>query len=600
MKIKFTLLALIAFFTVSAQSFREVQLRKPNRISPLFIGPIFKSTIHYGATPSNYNGKVIVFNHGYIDLNQIQFLFDNSFYEQAYEEGYQTVFVATTRGGGIWKNGRLMAEALDIITDKYNVPDVYIIAHSNGGKAAEAAMISFDKNDKVKKVFALGTPYWGTYIADVSQFPLLRWAWSLTGLNEGARTSTTYYNRDVVRPLLDNDPNNNPGKFVVLGVTGFDRGSNLLARAGFKLTGGIIAPKQGTNDGVSPYSSTLRPGSTSVFSENDPNGRIDHIDVGLGQFTWQYIVPFLTNDQEKSVVKAAPYQLSTRIESDYYLVHSENEYDQIILDKNATYALTTVLHKNENATFQLFPDGNKNSGATRSFTSKNHETTISISNYKNSITSKSPFVAFVRPQNNLRMYFDQEKSGDSPILKAGFFSKSKQHLSLEGVSMRATITKTSTLMGEEIEGSSEVYTFNLSDKEFVFNTHTLSPGVYSILLTGEKENEFKRSILTGFVVGDIASEMAAVFSEQQLHKDPSGFKLIPTIIENEASLSFNNIPGTDLELRIFDIGGKEIVREEVRPSSLSQIDISNTVSHLTPGIYILKVHNFPSVKFIKK
>ena len=601
MNIKCILLAFLTCLTISAQSFREVQLRKPDKISPLFVGPIFKSTIHYGAAPSNYNGKVLVFNHGYIDLNQIQFLFDNSFYEQAYDEGYQTVFVATTRGGGIWKNGRLMAEALDIITEKYNVPDVSIIAHSNGGKAAEAAMIAYGKNEKVKRVFALGTPYWGTYVADVSQFPLLRWAWSLTGLNEGARTSTTYYNRDVVRPFLDNEPNNEPGKFVVIGATGFDRGSNPFARAGFRLTGGIILPQQGTNDGVAPYQSTLRPGATNIFVDNDSRGLIDHIDVGLGQFSWQYISPLLKSDQVKSARRIASYQPATRIESDHYIVYSENKYDQIILDEDATYALATILHKDSNANFQLYADGNKSAESTRSFSSENHETTIAISNYKSTLDSDSPFVAFIRPNNDVRMYFDQEKTNGSLVLKTGFTSVNKKNFSSDEALVRATITKTATITGEEVNASPEIFDFNIKNGEFLLNTDEFSPGVYSILVTGESQGRFRRNIMSGFVVGDIKSELSTLGSvlPETLHK--TSFTLLPTIIDNQAlvSLTDDQIRG-QIDLQIFDMSGKLVVDAKPEIKSLKQVDISRHTSGLLAGIYILKINDYPSQKFIKK
>ena len=137
-KILNTLLFLQVSIAVFSQSFIEKQLPPPQNLSSFFIGPIIKSTIHYGAKPANYNDKVLLFNHGYIDLNQL-FFTNNTFYQEAYNAGYQVVFVATTRGEGIWANGNLLAEAIDIITHKYEVANLDIIAHSNGGKAAEAA-----------------------------------------------------------------------------------------------------------------------------------------------------------------------------------------------------------------------------------------------------------------------------------------------------------------------------------------------------------------------------------------------------------------------------------------------------------------------------
>jgi len=376
MKLKITFIALFSCATLFSQSFLEVQLPTPDKLSPLFIGPLVKSTIHYGVTPPNYNGKVIIFNHGYIDLNQGQFLFDNSFYRDTYNEGYQAVFVATTRGGGIWVNGELLAESIDIVTNKYNVSEVYLVGHSNGGKASEAAMFQYGKNSKVTRAFALGTPFWGTYLADISQMPWLNWAWRLTGLNEGARTSTTYYCRDVVRPILDNHPNNDPGKFVILGASGFYKGSTIAAAA-FLVTGGILLPVQGANDGVAAYSSTLRPGAEYVFRKNDSRAIFDHLDVGLGQFSWSYVKSYIENPSLRSNFKSNNKAENSKTLSNYYIVHSQNEYDKITLDKDSKYAVAEILHENPKASFDFYDQTKKIKNYTKHVT-QDHRTVIPV------------------------------------------------------------------------------------------------------------------------------------------------------------------------------------------------------------------------------
>ena len=152
MKLKATLtfILLSITLTINAQNFIEKQLPSPNNLSNFFIGPLLTSTIHYGEKPSNFNGEVLLFNHGYIDLNQL-FFTSNTFYKEAYNAGYHVVFVATTRGEGLWANGKLLAESIDIITNKYTVNALTIIAHSNGGKAAEAAMFTYNKKIRLKK-----------------------------------------------------------------------------------------------------------------------------------------------------------------------------------------------------------------------------------------------------------------------------------------------------------------------------------------------------------------------------------------------------------------------------------------------------------------
>ncbi len=598
MKLKTTLIALFSCAFIFSQNFLEVQLPTPDKLSPLFIGPLVKSTIHYGATPSNYNGKVIVFNHGYIDLNQGQFLFDNSFYRDTYKEGYQAVFVATTRGKGIWINGKLLAESIDIVTKKYNVPQVYLVGHSNGGKASEAAMFQYEKNNKVTKAFALGTPFWGTYLADISQMPWLNWAWRLTGLNEGARTSTTYYCRNVVRPTLDNHPNNEPEKFVVLGASGFYKGSTIAAAA-FLVTGGILLPVQGTNDGVSPYSSTLRPGAEYVFERNDSRAIFDHLDVGLGQFSWPYVKSYIENKTQKSNVLPNHENKNSKIESDYYIIHSENEYDKIVLDKNSNYAVAEILHENTNATFQVF-DTRRTSKSFKSYHSQNHNTFISVSESDLYLKSNSRFVAFVKQDNEIKMSLQQKRINDFPRLKVDIYSKKKDLNVPKNVNVRAVITKTANIDGSPIQGAAEVIDFDQKNDSFYFDTKGLDEGVYSLFLNSESENNFKRSIISGFVVGNISKGLNNEEDGHSFKAEKKSIQLIPNSVKNRASLMINNtISSSRLQIKIYNITGKLIKKFQIKTGPTTTYNISNYLKHLNQGIYLLKVNEFNTIKFIK-
>ena len=129
----------------------EVQLPIPDDVSPFFWGSVNSSKIYYGASPSNGNNKpVVVFVHGFINLANTWFIPGNNLYDSAYEDGYRTAFVATTRGEGMWTNGGLLADMLEDITAYYGVNDVVIVAHSNGGKASEVAMFEHNKDNLVQ------------------------------------------------------------------------------------------------------------------------------------------------------------------------------------------------------------------------------------------------------------------------------------------------------------------------------------------------------------------------------------------------------------------------------------------------------------------
>ncbi len=598
MKLKTTLIALFSCALLFSQNFAEVQLPTPDKLSPLFIGPLVKSTIHYGVTPPNYNGKVIIFNHGYIDLNQGQFLFDNSFYQDTYNEGYQAIFVATTRGKGIWINGELLAEAIDIVTQKYNVAQVYLVGHSNGGKASEAAMFQFGKKDKVTRAFALGTPFWGTYLADISQMPWLNWAWRLTGLNEGARTSTTYYCRDVVRPILDNHPDNEPGKFVVLGASGFYKGSTIAAPA-FLLTGGILLPVQGANDGVAPYNSTLRPGAEYVFSKNDSRAIFDHLDVGLGQFSWPYVKSYIENKSHKSIVSNINEKHPTRIESNYYIIHSENEYDKINLDKGSKFAVAEILHEDSEAIFNSI-DKNGKKVIHKNYHTQNHKTVIPFSEDQVSLKSNSKFVAFIKQDNGIRMSLERISNKNNTILKVDIYSNQKDIQPIKNTEVRAILTKTSEIDGTPTQNESKVVLFKRNGSSFYYDTKNLEHGVYSAFINSENNTAFRRSIISGFVVGDIQEAFALNSNNGSLKPIKESIRIIPNSVKNNAVLSINTeLASKHIKATIYDITGRSVKTISLDTAD-NAYDISEYVQSLIPGIYLLNVNHQNTIKFVKE
>lgn len=602
MSLKITLIALFFSAITSAQNFTEVQLPTPDKLSPLFIGSLSKSTIHYGATPPNFNGKVILFNHGYLDLNQGQFLFDNSFYRDTYRDGYQAVFVATTRGGGIWVNGQLLAESIDIITSRFHVAQVYLVGHSNGGKASEAAMIQYGKKNKVALAFGLGTPYWGTYLADISQLPWLNWAWRLTGLNEGAYTSTTYYCRDVIRPYLDRHANNQPEKFVVLGASGFYHGSHILAAPAFLVTGGILFPAQGANDGVAPYSSTLRPGAEYVFEKNDSRAIFDHLDVGMGQFSWSYVKQYIENNSpvHKLISKAKKLN-RTKIESDYYIIHSDNEYEEINLDDNSTSAIAEIIHEDEFTTFQILNKNNKQATSYKNIAKENHKTTISFSESGLRLKSKSRYAAFIKQNNGIKMSFENIKKGKHPSLKVHITVTNKNANLLASGQVRAVISRNAHIDGTPIESETEIINFTPINGNFYFDTKNLKDGIYSIFINSESKNNYKRSIISGFVIGDVKENLSA-FQNKKILQPEKQVSLYPNAVKDQAYLHINehfNNPEY-IEISIFDITGKKIKDFKIKTNQTHNHNISNHIKSLKGGIYLLKAGSQSTIKFIKE
>lgn len=598
MKLFKTLCILFTSLTLFSQSFVEKQLPTPDNLSSLFIGPLLKSTIHYGARPNNFNGKVILFNHGYIDLNQL-FFTNNTFYKEAYNEGYQVVFVATTRGEGMWANGKLLAESIDIITNKYHVNDVYIIAHSNGGKASEVAMYTHKKYNKVKKVFALGTPYWGTYLADISQQWWLNWLWKKTGLNEGGATSTTYYCRDVVRPYFDNHINNEPSKFIILGGSGFARGHTLLAPLMFA-SGSVLYLHQGVNDGVSPYKSTLRPNGIYTFKKNE--AYLDHVDIALGQYVWKHIKPYLNENVLKNTTPKNTSELVnyTKTSSDYQIINSENDYDKIIADRGNTNINLQVFHKNSYSNFNL------KSTKGRLFPKLREQSkTNSIVNYMSSyklntssstiIKGNSKFVAYAHQINGPKMVFEVEKNKN--ILKVSFLNS---NTNFDEIEVTATISKTSDLLGNNTE--EEIYlqsfSYHQKTKQFILDTSIFKEGVYSIYINSEHP-DFTRNIVSGFTIGTITNnKIKELNTPKEFLFD---INLNNSIITNSINIKTKGItPTHGLSIKIYTINGKLMTDSTMMGSNGAY---NTDTSNLPSGLYITTIKyksHSKSFKIIKQ
>ncbi|PKH49899.1 hypothetical protein CXF68_03915 [Tenacibaculum sp. Bg11-29] len=598
MKLIKTLCILFTSLTLFSQGFVEKQLPKPDNLSSLFIGPLLKSTIHYGAKPDNFNGKVILFNHGYIDLNQL-FFTNNTFYQEAYNEGYQVVFVATTRGEGMWANGKLLAESIDTVTNKYNVNDVYIIAHSNGGKASEVAMYTHKKYNKVKKVFALGTPYWGTYLADISQQWWLNWLWKKTGLNEGGATSTTYYCRDVVRPYFDNHVNNEPSKFIILGGSGFARGHTLLAPLMFA-SGSVLYLHQGVNDGVSSYKSTLRPNGIYAFKKNE--AYLDHVDIALGQYVWKHIKPYLDESALKKTTTKKTFELInyTKTTSDYQIINSENDYDKVIADKGNTNIDLQIFHENSYSDFhlkstkgRLLPQRRKHS--------KMNSVADYVSNYtlktSNSsvLKSNSKFVAYAHQSNGPKMVYEVKK--DENILKVSFLDS---NANTDDIEVTATITKTSDLLGNTAEEEiySESFRHHQKTKNFTLDTSLFKEGVYTIYINS-KHLDFTRNIISGFTVGTITNnKIKELNTPKEFLFD---IKLNNTIITNSINIKTKGInPTHKLSIKIYTING-QLITDAIMIGN-NGIYSTNT-NNLSSGLYIATIaykNHSKSFKIIKK
>lgn len=148
-----------------------------------------------GGTPPDHDPSlpVLVFVHGKGDSaagwwSDTLYHGPNDMYSYAYDNGYRTAFVDLEPEGDMWANGQILHQQLVEITGHFDVQRVVIIAHSKGGVDANAAAAFFGAGTMIERVITLGSPHWGTPLADLA---FSTWAWWLAALL-GQNTDATY------------------------------------------------------------------------------------------------------------------------------------------------------------------------------------------------------------------------------------------------------------------------------------------------------------------------------------------------------------------------------------------------------------------------
>ena len=242
-------------------------------------------TWYVGATPPNADPTkpVLVFVHGKAGWAgqwwlETEYHGVNDMYAFAYNNGYRTAYVDLVPNATMWENGALLRRQLDQITAHFGVERVTVIAHSKGGVDANAASVFYGAGPKIQRVITLGTPHWGTPVADLAYSNWAAWIAELLGeRTEGTYVMQTGYMR-YFRSIADGqDP-----ALPYHTVAGYRCGPAFTA-----LWLGCIAIA-GEDDGLVPVWSARKPGASHLAQ-----GRWDHDEIRMGSRTWSTIAPVL-------------------------------------------------------------------------------------------------------------------------------------------------------------------------------------------------------------------------------------------------------------------------------------------------------------------
>lgn len=357
MRIVYTfLLSLFFFVTISAQNITSTVIKPPAQLRCNEV-PAKLNNIVFGAIPPNSdNQPVVVFVHGWFDNGYAWFMAKNKWYENSYNAGYRTAFFFHSYSDAFEDNGRVIAQMIRETCRHYNTNKVIAVCHSKGGYDMDYALYNENVWDSVQGVITLSTPYWGAPMSDLISVPFFRTILEAVPIagpifqGKGSYQMQTAYMAGVVRPMIDNHPNNRPDKFHCFAAWGYQHATQFpnaipddilkvvfpdyqplcLDIPGFgPLAGNLMTGFMGftglltdianvqpryenpannhhLNDGLAPYFSSLRPGCVEI-SQRPPaqQSNLNHIDVLLSAYTWNIVQPEIEYFKNHPVLRRA-------------------------------------------------------------------------------------------------------------------------------------------------------------------------------------------------------------------------------------------------------------------------------------------------------
>ncbi len=151
-------------------------------------------SLRYGAIPAGSGSRpVLIFIHGW-NSDASTWSGSNDMEADATGAGYRTAFLDVYPDRSMWDNGVLVATAVDQVRARFPGAGVVLVCHSKGGVDAQTALVYDGAAPKVQRLITLGTPHWGTPLADLAWSSWAGWLADLVGVkNDGNRVLQTGY-----------------------------------------------------------------------------------------------------------------------------------------------------------------------------------------------------------------------------------------------------------------------------------------------------------------------------------------------------------------------------------------------------------------------
>lgn len=648
MKSVYTLLILCCItFSLPAQTITTSVIKPPALLRCNEV-PAKLNNIVFGAIPPNAQNKpVVVFIHGWFDNGYAWFMAKNKWYENSYNAGYRTAFFFQSYSDAFEDNGRVIAKMIRETCRHYNTDKVIAVCHSKGGYDIDYALYNENVWDSVQGVITLSTPYWGAPMSDLIAVPFFRTLLEAIPIvgpifqGKGSYQMQTAYMAGVVRPMMDNHPNNRPEKFHCFGAWGYEHKTVLpsaisddilkvvfpdyqplcLDIPGFGTTAGdlmsgfmgitglltnvsAIQPKYENpqrnhqlNDGLAPYYSALRPGSVEI-SQRPPSqaSNLNHIDVLLSSYMWNIVQPEIEYFKDHPVLRKGNVQDSDEKEA---AIPTPSVSDVQLIQGNTLKINTETVNKiyllgeYSNAFIQVLDESDQLvkkipvNTATRGMYDIFHEVDLSglPANRKYTLQSSTPLTGLLKDgaaaSVQLNTNADKTYYVNEPM---------DIEVNLNDWPVSVAATRVNGFLNRNIDENGNVihdklipvaFEYDETKHAFVCVTSASLPdGVYNVSVFAEG-NSVKR-----FATTSILMKQERRSSDVQI----SILSVYPNPAKDMVNIQFEARENAAYTIELFDVAGKSLLKRYVdNVAGVQQIQFSAKNFNLAKGTYLISL-----------
>ncbi|WP_280806594.1 alpha/beta hydrolase [Bacillus sp. TBS-096] len=256
----------------------------------------------------------LVFVHG-INSSSSTWFDRNDMAKQAVLNGYESAFIDLYPDQDTKKNGKLLAEKLKEIYDVFG-RKLIVIGHSKGGVDTQSALVYHDAHPYVEKVITLGSPHYGTPLADLAYSKGGSWLAEILGQKSDALYSLQTGLMAAFRSETDK-LEKFPQKYITYS------GSEWGTFGGVLYLGGMYLKSFGANDGAVTVSSTRL-----SYANNILTGKWDHNSIKNGTSMFPVFQHQLLANAASAEKENIESPNSTELNTDVYVKGGESEKEK--------------------------------------------------------------------------------------------------------------------------------------------------------------------------------------------------------------------------------------------------------------------------------